>query len=168
MGKKQARGSRRNRPKGVGGANRILCDFSARSEREQEIFTQTTWCDSCFYGNLGMLEPVEFILDGKRYLEGKCFRCGSVVISEIVKSDISGVEEDIIWPIHHNSWPARTYLPRKSFGTFVFGGNSKYSFSRLRTPRKISKTSRCVFLIIVLIFVSICIVISLNDLKFGH
>jgi len=158
----------RYQPKRVKDVKRILCDFLSRPERERDIFTQTTWCDSCSFGNLGMFEPVEYMLGEKKYVEGKCTRCGSIVVSEIVKSEVDGVEEDIIWPIHHASKTALTYLPRKSYGTFVFGGPSKFSYSPLRTPRKISKAAQIIFWIICAILVLIGIIIFLNNLKYGH
>lgn len=91
---------------------RVLRDFMARTEEEQRAFTCVTWCDSCNFSDLGMIEPYEYKLGDKIYLEGKCTRCGSAVISEIIPKAEAGGDVDIIYPIQDASKPAHTYLPR--------------------------------------------------------
>jgi hypothetical protein len=89
---------------------RISRDFFSRPQKDQAIFTRITWCDSCFFDNLGMVDPVEFELKGKYFVEGKCNRCGGHVISEIIPKHFIGTEEDCIRPIHHPSRPALTRI----------------------------------------------------------
>lgn len=62
-------------------------DFSARSEEEQQDFLSQTWCNQCMEMDLGMTEPQEFESEGRIWIEGKCKRCGSSVITEIVEED---------------------------------------------------------------------------------
>lgn len=91
---------------------RVPRDFTARTEEEQRAFTSLTWCDSCSFNDLGMLEPSEYKLGNKNYLEGKCARCGSAIISEIIPKEEAGGDVDIIEPIQDPSKPALTYIPR--------------------------------------------------------
>ena len=149
-------------------SGKIPTDFRARSEKEQEIFTQVTWCDSCLMGDLGMLEPSEYRVGNRVFLEGKCSRCGSTITSEILKQKINGVKEDVIWPIRDKSKPALTYLPRKKF-TSILGNDpgSIYGSFSLRTPRKISRTDQIVFWALLLVCLAILVAIWLNRLSSG-
>ena len=65
---------------------RHLRDFDLRSLADQRWFAQNTWCGTCQKADLGLVEPVEFEESGKIFVEGKCSRCQSIVISEIVNS----------------------------------------------------------------------------------
>ena len=132
-------------PEKQSGPARVLYDFQKRTTKEQEIFTQVTWCDSCFFDNLGMLDPIEFKIGDKTFLEGKCSRCGTVVRSEIIKDEIEGVQEDVIWPLHGVSTPGLTSLPTKNFDTWVFKGPSKYGYSPIRTTSGMSKKAQVIF-----------------------
>jgi hypothetical protein len=114
-----------------------------------------------------MFEPVEYKIGDKTYLEGKCARCGSVVRSEIIKNEIEGVQEDVIWPLHGVSMPGLTSLPRKDFDTWVFKGPSKYGYSPLRTSRKISKRAQMIFWACVAILVVILVMMFFQSLIYG-
>ncbi len=62
-------------------------DFFSRSEEDQQAFLEQTWCDSCQEVNLGMAEPEEYELKGTIYIEGKCKKCGEVVLTELTDDD---------------------------------------------------------------------------------
>ncbi|MFB9885622.1 hypothetical protein [Balneatrix alpica] len=64
-------------------AKAIPRDFSKRSQDDQQAFLQQTWCNTCMEMDLGMTEPQEYELEGRIYVEGKCVKCGSSVITEI-------------------------------------------------------------------------------------
>lgn len=146
---------------------KVQCDFNVRPEKERDVFTQTTWCDSCCYNNLGMLEPSEFKLRDKTYLKGKCSRCGSIIISEIIDKNISGSDVDIIWPIRDRSKPALTYLPRKSYDSHFNWGGNKFGSSPLRTVTRASVTEKIVLWIVVLMVIVVIILSVLHQLKYG-
>ena len=150
------------------GKVRIACDFHARPAKEQDIFSKITWCDSCFKANLGMFHPIEYKIGNRTYLEGGCTRCGSVVRSEIIRKRFDDSEEDVIWPIQDRSKPPLTYLPRKSFSTFVIGSFSKYGYYPLRTSREISKAAQIVFWSFVAIFLIVVGVIMFNNIIYGR
>ena len=59
-------------------------NFLARPADEQRALSKESWCDSCG-ADLGIASPVEFAEDGKIYVEGKCPRCGTHVITEIIE-----------------------------------------------------------------------------------
>jgi hypothetical protein len=50
---------------------------------------ENTWCDKCQAADLGMTEPVEYENDGAVFVEGKCVRCASRVVSEVHERDAS-------------------------------------------------------------------------------
>ena len=60
-------------------------NFKDRPADEQKWILKTTWCDICQAENLGMLDPVEYTEDGEIFVEGKCARCGNVVVSEVAE-----------------------------------------------------------------------------------
>jgi len=68
-------------------SERIERDFYQRDEDEQRAFLEETWCDSCMEVNLGMEEPVEYELNDIIFIEGKCKRCGGVILTEITEED---------------------------------------------------------------------------------
>ena len=67
---------------------RTARDFAARTPEDQNELVRNTWCDPCQEADLGMLAPVEFEEDGAIYVEGRCARCGSSVITEVVDVDL--------------------------------------------------------------------------------
>lgn len=62
-------------------------DFSARDPDEQALFLRETWCDHCQQINLGMKDPVEYELQGIVFIEGRCCRCGEIVLTELTDDD---------------------------------------------------------------------------------
>ena len=66
---------------------RIERNFSDRSDEEQRAFLEQTWCDSCQEMNLGMSQPIEYEFKGVVYIEGKCNRCGSVIVTELTDEE---------------------------------------------------------------------------------
>lgn len=64
-------------------------DFYVRDHIEQKMLMEDTWCDTCNEADLGIIEPAEFELDGKVYIEGTCIKCGNRVVSEIIVKDAS-------------------------------------------------------------------------------
>jgi len=66
---------------------RIERDFTARSEEEQQAFLEQTWCDQCQEVNLGMSQPQEYEFKAVIYIEGRCNRCGSVIVTELTDDD---------------------------------------------------------------------------------
>lgn len=68
-------------------AERIERDFYARDPEEQAAFLENTWCNQCQEVDLGMKDPEEYELDGRLFIEGKCVKCGSPSITEVVEED---------------------------------------------------------------------------------
>ncbi len=68
-------------------SERIERDFYQRDEDEQRAFLEETWCDSCMEVNLGMESPVEYEQNEIIFIEGKCKRCGGVILTEITEED---------------------------------------------------------------------------------
>lgn len=64
---------------------RFVRNFRARSADEQNALSKESWCDSCGKADLGIDSPVEFEEDGRVYVEGKCSRCGTHVVTEILE-----------------------------------------------------------------------------------
>lgn len=62
-------------------------DFYARSEEEQKVFLEQTWCDHCQQTDLGMSEPREYELFGIVFIEGRCNKCGEPVLTELTDDD---------------------------------------------------------------------------------
>ncbi|OUR67667.1 hypothetical protein A9Q73_04975 [Bermanella sp. 47_1433_sub80_T6] len=67
--------------------DRIERDFYLRDPEEQADFLLQTWCNECQQVDLGMTDPVEYELDGKIAIEGKCKKCGNSVTTEIAPDD---------------------------------------------------------------------------------
>ena len=65
-------------------------EFLARSQAEQQMLTEDSWCDVCEEADLGMRDPKEFEEDGKIVIEGFCRKCGNPIrnhITEIVRDE---------------------------------------------------------------------------------
>ena len=63
-------------------------DFYKRSEVLRSCFIEDTWCDECGQADLGLVEPHEYEEDGQVFFEGKCQKCGSHVVSEIIEEQV--------------------------------------------------------------------------------
>lgn len=68
-------------------SERIERDFFARDADEQQAFLEQTWCDNCMEANLGMEAPVEYVQNDTIFIEGKCKRCGEVIVTELTDDD---------------------------------------------------------------------------------
>ncbi len=68
-------------------SERIERDFFARDEEEQKAFLEQTWCDNCMEVNLGMVDPVEYEQNEIVFIEGKCKRCGNVILTELTDEE---------------------------------------------------------------------------------
>lgn len=66
---------------------RIERDFNARDEDEKKAFLEETWCDECQEVNLGMVEPVEYEMNDTIFIEGKCAKCGSIILTELTDEE---------------------------------------------------------------------------------
>ncbi len=66
---------------------RIERDFNARDEDEKRAFLEETWCDQCQEVNLGMVEPAEYELNEIIFIEGKCKKCGSIILTELTDDE---------------------------------------------------------------------------------
>ncbi|MCY0967097.1 hypothetical protein [Parathalassolituus penaei] len=73
---------------------RIERDFFARDAEDQEAFLTQTWCNDCGEADLGMVEPVEYEVEGVVVVEGKCKKCGASILTEIADDDTDGAWED--------------------------------------------------------------------------
>ena len=61
-------------------------NFADNPEWLRQWMVDNNWCDRCNEADIGLHEPREYEEDEKRFLEGKCVRCGGLVVSEIVES----------------------------------------------------------------------------------
>ncbi|WP_286238224.1 hypothetical protein [Neptuniibacter halophilus] len=66
---------------------RIERDFNLRDADEKHAFLNETWCDNCQEVNLGMVDPVEYELNSIIFIEGKCAKCGSVILTELTDDE---------------------------------------------------------------------------------
>lgn len=66
---------------------RQLRNFYDRDAEEQSAFLENTWCNRCQQVDLGMADPVEFTLNGRLFIEGRCLVCGETVTTELVEDD---------------------------------------------------------------------------------
>ncbi|PIE24262.1 MAG: hypothetical protein CSA60_03385 [Neptuniibacter caesariensis] len=66
---------------------RIARDFQSRDEEEKRAFLEQTWCDHCQEVNQGMVEPEEYELNNTIFIEGKCAKCGHVILTEITDEE---------------------------------------------------------------------------------
>ena len=64
---------------------RILRDFQLRPELERTWLTEETWCDKCQEPDLGMIETFEYEELGHIFVEGRCSKCGSSVVTKITE-----------------------------------------------------------------------------------
>ena len=69
---------------------RVERDFFARDKEDQDAFLSQTWCNNCMEADLGMVEPQEYELNGVVFVEGKCKKCGEVVVTEIADDSTDG------------------------------------------------------------------------------
>jgi len=68
-------------------SDRIKRDFYARDEDEQREFLKMTWCNTCMKEDLGMVEPEEYEIEGRIFIDGKCVKCNSTVTTELAFDD---------------------------------------------------------------------------------
>ena len=61
-------------------------------ESERHWLLNETWCDKCNMADLGITDPQLYLEDGRKFIEGKCMRCGSTCISEIVDHQVQDNE----------------------------------------------------------------------------
>jgi hypothetical protein len=73
---------------------RISRDFLARDSEEQADFLHNTWCNLCQQIDLGMVNPIEYELLGRVFIEGQCAACGEPSITELVEADEDEEGED--------------------------------------------------------------------------
>ena len=66
---------------------RIERDFNLRDSDEKQALLEQTWCGECQEVNLGMVEPIEYELNGTIFIEGKCARCGTVSLTELTDEE---------------------------------------------------------------------------------
>ena len=45
-------------------------NFFIRNQIEQQALMEDTWCDTCNEAYIGLIDPAEYELDGKVYIEG--------------------------------------------------------------------------------------------------
>lgn len=62
-------------------------DFYQRPLEEQRSFLQNTWCEVCQEMDLGLTDPKEYEEDGIVIIEGKCKKCGSLIITEVDETE---------------------------------------------------------------------------------
>jgi hypothetical protein len=63
-------------------------NFYSRSQPERLLLEENTWCDTCHKADLGLVEPREYEEAGEIFIEGKCRKCGSRVVCQIVEKEI--------------------------------------------------------------------------------
>lgn len=68
-------------------SERIDRDFHLRDDEEKKAFLEETWCDHCQEVNLGMIEPVEYEQNDIVFIEGKCSKCGNIILTEITEDE---------------------------------------------------------------------------------
>ena len=68
-------------------SERIERDFNARDEEEKKAFLEQTWCNQCQEVNLGMVEPVEYEQNDTVFIEGKCTKCGGIILTELTDDE---------------------------------------------------------------------------------
>jgi hypothetical protein len=62
-------------------------NFYDRDPVEQQAFLHNTWCNRCEQVDLGMSDPVEFLLNDRLFIEGHCVVCTETVTTELVEDD---------------------------------------------------------------------------------
>lgn len=65
-----------------------ILDFSKLDVSDQEWFLKETWCDKCNEADMGMVEPILYIENGKNYIEGKCAVCGEAQRAEVIENQL--------------------------------------------------------------------------------
>ncbi len=60
-------------------------DFFRRDENDRQLLIENTWCENCKEADLGLTEPIEYEQNSKLFVEGKCSKCGTRVVSEIIE-----------------------------------------------------------------------------------
>jgi len=68
-------------------SERIERDFNLRAEDDKNAFLEQTWCDACQEVNLGMIEPIEYEQNDTVFIEGKCAKCGGLIITELTDEE---------------------------------------------------------------------------------
>ncbi|MDO6513464.1 MULTISPECIES: hypothetical protein [unclassified Neptuniibacter] len=71
----------------MSGNERIERDFNLRDEDEKKAFLEETWCDNCQEVNLGMKNPIEYEQNDIIFIEGKCCKCGNIILTEITEEE---------------------------------------------------------------------------------
>ncbi len=72
-----------------GELSRTVLDFESQSETDQEWMVRETWCDQCKKPDLGIGNPILYIEDGRKYIEGNYLVCDALCISEITATIIN-------------------------------------------------------------------------------
>ena len=54
-----------------------------KREADQQAFLTQTWCNKCQQPDLGMTDPVEYAQGKTTLIEGKCAKCGELVVTEL-------------------------------------------------------------------------------------
>lgn len=62
-----------------------ILDFKSLPKIELELFLNDTWCEICQKADLGIANPILFIEDGRKYVQGNCRVCGNVSTSEVIE-----------------------------------------------------------------------------------
>ena len=58
-------------------------NFDSLEDVVREALLQDTWCNVCSKPDLEICNPVLYLENGRKFVEGKCTVCGNVCISEI-------------------------------------------------------------------------------------
>jgi hypothetical protein len=69
--------------------NREVLDFESQSESDREWMIRETWCNRCQKPDLGIGNPILYIEDGRKFIEGSCLVCDVVCKSEITETEIN-------------------------------------------------------------------------------
>jgi hypothetical protein len=64
---------------------RTLRDFWQRDQLDQSIICDNTWCNVCKQADIGLVQPNEYEEDGRIFVEGKCARCSTLVVTELTE-----------------------------------------------------------------------------------
>ncbi len=64
---------------------KIKRNFFSRDIQEQRWLLENTWCDVCNAADIGLTDPIEYEENNEIFIEGKCRKCGSRVVSTIIE-----------------------------------------------------------------------------------
>ena len=70
--------------------SREILDFESQNLSDREWMLRETWCDLCQKPDLGIDNPILFIEDGRKYIEGNCLVCSALCKSEITETEFNG------------------------------------------------------------------------------